>query len=359
MDERIYFDGECGLCHRWVLFTLRRERGRELFRYAPLQGTTFAAEVPPPERNGLPDSVVVRTADGRLLVRSAAALHVMNRVGGPWRALAAALRLVPRPLRDWGYDRVAAGYGRWWAPVIAPAAVPVSPSSSSNATATRSLSTACSVATALAAAAQSGQPLWHHLGTETPVLPLPMVNIVSGGAHAGRQLDLQDVLVVPVGAATFSQAIELVASYAKGRQSVDEYVEQTAIANPHAQIEYRGPGGEPRTFPRASEELPPETREIKPHPHGIELGVLMKMLKEAGTKGRRDAGTKEGTKARRHEGTEARAGGMSGTRWTGSGIRRCMRGRKRGGRWRRRRRGCTLRRSFCGGWMRRGWSGCS
>ncbi len=82
-------------------------------------------------------------------------------------------------------------------------------------------------------------------------------------------------------------AIELVASYNKGRQSVDEYLEQTAIANPHAQITYRlvlaGTDTAPqeRVFPRASQELPAETREIQPHPHGIELGVLMKMLKES------------------------------------------------------------------------------
>jgi DNA topoisomerase-6 subunit B len=76
-------------------------------------------------------------------------------------------------------------------------------------------------------------------------------------------------------------SIELIASYSKGRQSVDEYVEQTAIANPHAQMWYGSPAGEHREFPRASEDLPQETREIKPHPHGIELGVLMKMLKES------------------------------------------------------------------------------
>ena len=75
--------------------------------------------------------------------------------------------------------------------------------------------------------------------------------------------------------------IELVATYAKGRQSVDEYVEQTAIANPHALIHYRAPTGEHREFPRGATELPAETCEIKPHPHGIELGVLMKMLKDA------------------------------------------------------------------------------
>ncbi len=75
--------------------------------------------------------------------------------------------------------------------------------------------------------------------------------------------------------------IELVASYAKGRQSVDEYIEQTAIANPHALLHYVSPVPEHREFPRGTDELPPETREIQPHPHGIELGVLMKMLKDA------------------------------------------------------------------------------
>ncbi len=86
-------------------------------------------------------------------------------------------------------------------------------------------------------------------------------------------------------------SIELVASYNKGRQSVDEYLEQTAIANPHAAITYRvGVGAAPveREFPRGSQELPPETREIQPHPHGIELGVLMKMLKESAARSARD-----------------------------------------------------------------------
>ncbi len=74
--------------------------------------------------------------------------------------------------------------------------------------------------------------------------------------------------------------IELEASYAKGRQSVDEYVEQTAIANPHGSFVYHLPTGEVREYPRSVHELPPAPREIKPHPYGIELGTLMKMLKE-------------------------------------------------------------------------------
>lgn len=107
-SEHLFFDGECGLCHRWVLFTLARERGRALFRYAPLQGPTFAGLVPEAERAGLPDSIVVHTHSGENLVRSAAVLHVLARIGGGWGALARVARLVPRPLRDWAYDRLAA-----------------------------------------------------------------------------------------------------------------------------------------------------------------------------------------------------------------------------------------------------------
>jgi DNA topoisomerase VI subunit B len=74
--------------------------------------------------------------------------------------------------------------------------------------------------------------------------------------------------------------IELVGIYKKGRRSVDDYVRQAAIANPHSEIYYQPPGSEPQHFPRASESLPLEPRAIKPHPYGVELGALIKMLKE-------------------------------------------------------------------------------
>jgi len=78
--------------------------------------------------------------------------------------------------------------------------------------------------------------------------------------------------------------IELSAGFNKGRQSVFEYIEQTAIANPHAAIWFKSPTGELLEYPRGTDELPKETREIKPHPYGIELGMLMKMLKETQSK---------------------------------------------------------------------------
>ncbi|MEE2895982.1 MAG: DNA topoisomerase VI subunit B [Planctomycetota bacterium] len=72
--------------------------------------------------------------------------------------------------------------------------------------------------------------------------------------------------------------IELEGRYQKGRASVDEYLEQTAIANPHARFTYRTPTNEEIEYPRAVGELPPEATEIKPHPKGIELGTLIQML---------------------------------------------------------------------------------
>jgi DNA topoisomerase VI subunit B len=73
--------------------------------------------------------------------------------------------------------------------------------------------------------------------------------------------------------------IDLEASYQKGSQSIDAYLKETAIANPHVTIVYVNPKAEQHIFPRATKELPKETQEIKPHPYGIELGILIKMLK--------------------------------------------------------------------------------
>jgi len=72
--------------------------------------------------------------------------------------------------------------------------------------------------------------------------------------------------------------IEMEARYLRGRQSVDEYLRQTALANPHLRLIYSAPDGRETVYENTAAELPPEPLEVKPHPHGIELGVLMKML---------------------------------------------------------------------------------
>lgn len=98
-------------------------------------------------------------------------------------------------------------------------------------------------------------------------------------------------------------SIEMEATYVRGRLSVDEYLKQCAIVNPHLQLHYRvrllkadenGDKGAKRpdadecapwlSFFRGVKETPEPTREIKPHPHGVELGMLMAMLKDTGSR---------------------------------------------------------------------------
>ncbi|MGZ3293659.1 MAG: DNA topoisomerase VI subunit B [Xanthobacteraceae bacterium] len=66
--------------------------------------------------------------------------------------------------------------------------------------------------------------------------------------------------------------------YQKGPHSIEVYLKQTAIANPHVTITYQDPQGELIRFVRSTDKLPPRPKEIKPHPYGIELGRLIQML---------------------------------------------------------------------------------
>ncbi len=65
-----------------------------------------------------------------------------------------------------------------------------------------------SLAAAKAAAAEAGLPLWRYLGGEAAhVLPVPMMNVLNGGAHADNKVDFQEFMVVPVGASSFAEAL--------------------------------------------------------------------------------------------------------------------------------------------------------
>lgn len=72
--------------------------------------------------------------------------------------------------------------------------------------------------------------------------------------------------------------IDLEADYQKGLRSVDAYLKYTAIVNPHATIIYTTPAAEQIIFPRATEQMPKKPINIKPHPYGVELGNMIKML---------------------------------------------------------------------------------
>ena len=77
--------------------------------------------------------------------------------------------------------------------------------------------------------------------------------------------------------------IDLEGIFHRGKRSVDEYLEQVLVANPHVTIRYKSPENA-NEWPRATNTAPPEAVAIKPHPYGVELGILIQMLK--GTKAR-------------------------------------------------------------------------
>ncbi|MBI3823227.1 MAG: phosphopyruvate hydratase [Planctomycetes bacterium] len=94
-----------------------------------------------------------------------------------------------------------------------------------------------SLACAHAAAASSNQPLWQYLHRRphapreesvtrsvTPTMPMPMVNLISGGLHAGRNLDMQDFLLLPIGATSYSEAL---------RMTVDVYRALSSVLQEH------------------------------------------------------------------------------------------------------------------------------
>ena len=76
--------------------------------------------------------------------------------------------------------------------------------------------------------------------------------------------------------------IELEARYQRGRQSVEEYMQQTAIVNPHTHLRFSGPDGKVTEYPRSVKVVAQIPKAIRPHPYGVELGVLIKMMKDTG-----------------------------------------------------------------------------
>ncbi len=110
---RLFYDGDCGFCHRSVRFILAEELATPeplRLRFAALGGEAFhgcLARHPELEPASLPDSIVLELEDGTIRTRSAAALEIASRLGGFWRLLALALARLPAALLDAAYDAIA------------------------------------------------------------------------------------------------------------------------------------------------------------------------------------------------------------------------------------------------------------
>jgi len=104
--QTVFYDGHCGLCHWFVRFVLEEDRSAQPCSFAPLQGEFARRSLPEHVRVNLPESVVVLDEKNSVLTRSTAVIYVMKRLGGFWFLAAGALTLIPRRLRDLGYNAV-------------------------------------------------------------------------------------------------------------------------------------------------------------------------------------------------------------------------------------------------------------
>ena len=103
----IFYDGECALCHRFIKFVLRHDEKVE-FYFSPLQGETIKKLVAADQLKSLPDTVVVRAFAGELFLKSDGTIYVLKRLGPISRATAGFLSIIPRFIRNFGYDVIAA-----------------------------------------------------------------------------------------------------------------------------------------------------------------------------------------------------------------------------------------------------------
>ena len=103
----MFFDGDCGFCHRWVQLVVKHDHDGRAFRYAPRKGETFRSLAAVERREALPSSILVLTAEGQILTRSSAVLHILDRLGGGWRLMAVVGRMAPAGIRDIVYGFIA------------------------------------------------------------------------------------------------------------------------------------------------------------------------------------------------------------------------------------------------------------
>jgi len=106
----VFYDGDCGLCHRFVRFALAEDSDGKRFRFAPRESRAFAALRETSDRAGslgTVDSIVLSLPNGRWLVRAAAVLEIGKRLGGTWRVAAVAAHVVPLCVLDACYAGIA------------------------------------------------------------------------------------------------------------------------------------------------------------------------------------------------------------------------------------------------------------
>ncbi|MGI9493017.1 MAG: DCC1-like thiol-disulfide oxidoreductase family protein [Geminicoccaceae bacterium] len=108
----LYFDGGCALCHGTVRFLIAEDRHGRL-AFSPIKGKAINEKLPADLIANLPDSIVL-AVDGNILLKSDAIISCLEMLGGLWRPIGIAMRLIPKPIRNWGYDVIASRRYAWF-----------------------------------------------------------------------------------------------------------------------------------------------------------------------------------------------------------------------------------------------------
>ncbi len=99
--EVVFYDGECGFCHKWVQFLLSHDRRESPFYFSPRQTAFYRAHVPESLANA--ETIVVYDSNGNFLGHSTAVAYMLKQLGGRWEILGKTLEMMPRFVRDTGY----------------------------------------------------------------------------------------------------------------------------------------------------------------------------------------------------------------------------------------------------------------
>lgn len=103
----VFYDGECGLCHRWVRILVAKDPRAEMFIFAPIGGSYFRSKIDETKAENLPDSIVAVDESGAVFVKSRAVSRMLRGVGGPLQILAVLISILPTGFCDFFYDLVA------------------------------------------------------------------------------------------------------------------------------------------------------------------------------------------------------------------------------------------------------------
>lgn len=108
----VFYDGLCGFCDHTVQFILERDRGQDRFLFAPLQSALAERVLPKHGKDPKDLNTLYLLSDAglpteKVFQKSEAARRIALALGGSRKFLAALIGIFPRPIRDWGYDRIA------------------------------------------------------------------------------------------------------------------------------------------------------------------------------------------------------------------------------------------------------------